>query len=565
MAQARPKGVPAVSLDQSSTASSTTNQGQYGELPKNELSKASSELAYPATSKVLVIIGGLFLVLFLVALDRLIIGVAIPSITDQFDSLGDVGWYGSAYLLTSCAFMLLMGKIYTFVNPKWVYLASLVVFEVGSAVCGAAPNSTAFIIGRAVAGLGNAGLFQGAVVIIVYIVPLHKRPQYMGLLGSVFGIASAIGPLLGGAFTDGPGWRWCFYINLPCGAIVFVLLAYFLHIPPEMLTRDSTTWKEKANRMDPIGTFFFLPCIICLLLALQWGGVNYSWSNAHVLVLLVLAGVLFAGFIIVQRWKGDNATVPGRIFLNRSIVAGSWFSFCNDAAMQTLFYFIPIWFQAIKQVSAVKSGVMSLPLVLGLVITGISAGILTKKIGYYTPWMILSSTLTPIGAGLITTFTPHTGHSAWIGYQALFGMGCGLGMQQPSVAAQTVLPRKDVSIGAALMMFSRTLGGAVFISVGNNIFDTRFAHNLVGIPGIDVESIALTGATDLKNMVPASLLPQVLVAYNDALRATFYLITALTCCTILGSLATEWKSVKKGQQKQDSNAAKDEEKQTHQA
>ena len=565
MAQARSKKVPVESLDQSSTASSTANHVQHGGLLKNELSTASSEPAYPATSKVLVIIGGLFLVLFLVALDRLIIGVAIPSITDQFDSLGDVGWYGSAYLLTSCAFMLLMGKIYTFVNPKWVYLASLVVFEIGSAVCGAAPNSTAFIIGRAIAGLGNAGLFQGAVVIIVYIVPLHKRPQYMGLLGSVFGIASAIGPLLGGAFTDGPGWRWCFYINLPCGAVVFVLLAIFLHIPPEMLTRDSTTWKEKANRMDPIGTFFFLPCIVCLLLALQWGGVTYSWSNARVIVLLVLAGGLFAGFVIVQRLEGDNATVPGRIFLNRSIVAGSWFSFCNDAAMQTLFYFIPIWFQAIKQVSAVKSGIMSLPLVLGLVITGISAGILTKKIGYYTPWMILSSTITPIGAGLITTFTPHTGHSAWIGYQALFGMGCGLGMQQPSVAAQTVLPRKDVSIGAALMMFSRTLGGAVFISVGNNIFDTRLAHNLVGIPGIDVESVALTGATDLKNMVPASLLPQVLVAYNDALRATFYLITALTCCTILGSLAMEWKSVKKGQQKQDSSAAKDEEKQTQQA
>ena len=558
MAQAQP-------LDRSSKASSATDHIHHDEHSQNELSKASSEPAYPATSKVIVIFGGLVLVLFLVALDRLIIGVAIPSITDQFDSLGDVGWYGSAYLLTSCAFMLLMGKIYTFVNPKWVYMGSLVVFEVGSAVCGAAPNSTAFIIGRAIAGLGQAGLFQGAIVIIVYIVPLHKRPQYMGFLGSVFGIASATGPLLGGAFTDGPGWRWCFYINLPCGAVVFVLLSIFLHIPPEMLKRDSTTWKEKANRMDPFGTLFFLPCIICLLLALQWGGVTYSWSNARVIVLLVLAGVLFVLFLVVQRWKGDSATVPGRIFFNRSIIAGSWFSFCNGASMQTLFYFLPIWFQAIKYASAVKSGIMSLPLVLGLAIMGISAGILTKKIGYYAPWMILSSIVTPIGAGLITTFTPHTGHSAWIGYQALFGMGCGLGMQQPSVAAQTVLPRKDVSIGAALMMFSQTLGGAVFISVGNNIFDTRFAHNLAKIPGIDVGSVAAAGATDLRNMVPASLLPLVLVAYNDALKAMFYLITALTCCTIFGSLAMEWKSVKKGQQNKDSNAAKDEEKQTQQA
>ena len=565
MSQAQPKEMPVLSLDQSSAASSATDSVSHDELPPSQLSKASSEPAYPATSKVLVIIGGLMLVLFLVALDRLIIGVAIPSITDEFDSLGDVGWYGSAYLLTSCAFMLLVGKIYTFVSPKWVYLGSLVVFEVGSAVCGAAPNSTALIIGRAIAGLGNAGLFQGAVVIIVYVVPLHKRPQYMGLGGSVFGIASAIGPLLGGAFTDGPGWRWCFYINLPCGLLVFLLLAIFLHIPPEMLKRDSTTWKEKACKMDPVGTFFFLPCIISLLLALQWGGVTYSWSNSRVIVLLVLAGVLLVVFLLVQKWKGDNATVPGRIFVNRSIIAGFWFSFCNGAAMQTLFYFLPIWFQAIKHASAVKSGIMTLPLVLGLAIMGISAGILTKRIGYYTPWMILSSILTPIGAGLITTFTPHTGHSAWIGYQALFGMGIGLGMQQPSVAAQTVLPRKDVSIGAALMMFSQTLGGAVFVSVGNNIFDTRFAHNLVKIPGIDVGSVAAAGATDLRNMVPASLLPQVLVAYNDALRATFYLITALTCFTIFGSSTMQWKSVKKEQRKQDSNAANDVEKQTQQA
>ncbi|MCJ1433903.1 hypothetical protein MMC27_003268 [Xylographa pallens] len=561
MSQALHKEVPAVSQDRSSIASSPSDQVSHDELPKSEVSEASSEQTYPPTREVLVIMGGLFLVLFLVALDRLIIGVAIPRITDQFDSLGDVGWYGSSYLLTSCAFMLLLGKIYTFANPKWVYLGSLIVFEIGSAICGAAPSSKAFIVGRAIAGLGNAGLFQGVIVIIVYIVPLHKRPQYMGIMGTVFGVASAIGPVLGGAFTDGPGWRWCFYINLPCGAVVFVLLAIFLRIPSEMLKRDSTTWREKVTRMDPVGTFFFLPCIICLLLALQWGGVTYSWSNARVVVLLLLAGVLFVAFVVVQRWKGDSATVPGRIFVNRSIIAGAWFSFCGGAAMQILVYFLPIWFQAIKQVSAVKSGIMSLPLVLGLVIMGISAGILTRVIGYYTPWMILSSIITPIGAGLITTFTPQTGSPAWIGYQALFGMGIGLGMQQPSVAAQTVLPRNDVSIGAALMMFSQLLGGTVFISVGNNIFDTRLTQNLVKIPGIDVGSVVATGATELKNMVPGSLLPQVIVAYNDALRATFYLACALTSCTIFGSLAMEWKSVKKGRQK-NSNATKDEEKPT---
>ena len=383
----------------------------------------------------------------------------------------------------------------------------------------------------------------------------------MGLVGAVFGVASALGPLLGGTLTDGPGWRWCFYINLPCGAVVFVLLVFFLHIPAGMLKREETTWKEKVARMDPVGTFFFLPCIICLLLALQWGGVTYSWSSARIVALLVLAGVLFVTFIVVQWWQGDNATVPGRIFINRSIIAGSWFSFCSGGAMQTLFYFLPIWFQAIEHVSAVESGIRFLPFVLGMVLMAIAAGILTRKIGYYTPWMIASSILAPIGAGLLTTLTPHSGHSAWIGYQVLYGIGTGLGNQQPSVAAQTVLPRKDVSVGAALMMFSQTLGGAIFISVGNSIFDTRLAHNLAKISGLDVGSVAATGATELWNVVSTGQLPQLLMAYNDALRGTFYLVTALSCCTIFGSLAMEWKSVKQGQQKQNGSAAKDGEKQ----
>lgn len=521
----------------------------------HELTKTTTEPAYPPTKTVIPILASLFLVLFLVALDRLIIGVAIPKITNEFDSLGDVGWYGSSYLLVTCAFTLLLGKVYTFTNPKWVYLGSLVVFEIGSVVCGAAPNSTALIIGRAIAGLGNAGLFQGAVVIIVYIIPLPKRPQVMGFLGAVFGVASVCGPLLGGAFTDGPGWRWCFYINLPFGAIVFVLLVFFLHIPQEMLKREPTTFRQKITRMDPIGTLCFLPAIICLLLALQWGGVDYAWSNARIIALLVLAGILLIAFISVQWWMGDNATVPGRIFLNRSIIAGSWFQFFNGAAMQTLVYFLPLWFQAIKHASAVKSGIMLLPLVLGLVIMGILAGILTKKIGYYTPWMILSSILAPIGTGLLTTFNTQTGHSAWIGYEALLGMGFGLGNQQPSVAAQTVLARKDVPIGAALMMFTQTLSGAIFISVGNNLFLSHLKHNFSLIPGLDVGSVASVGATELQGSVPLNLLPQVLAAYNDALKAAFYLATAMASLTIIGSLGMEWKSVKGKQQRPTENKA----------
>ncbi|KAK5080981.1 hypothetical protein LTR05_008298 [Lithohypha guttulata] len=540
------KGSAQMVRDERSTDARQSSNRSSQELKEPKSIRESSESAAPSTAKSAVIIAGLFLVMFLIALDRLIIGVAIPSITDQFHSLEDIGWYGSAYLLTSSAFMLFMGRIYTFYDPKWVYLGSLVIFEVGSAVCGAASNSNALIIGRAIAGLGNAGLFQGAVVIVVYIIPLHQRPLIMGLGGAVFGVASVIGPLLGGAFTDGPGWRWCFYINLPCGAAVFVLLVLFLHIPKEMLNRKPTTTREKVTRLDPIGTLFFLPAITCLLLALQWGGVTYLWSDSRIVALLCLSAILIVAFAVVQWWKSDNATVPKHIATRRGIMAGAWFALFSEGATTVLTYFLPIWFQAIKGASAVHSGIMNLPLVLGIVVTSILAGMATKQIGYFTQWMILSSTIMPIGAGMISTFTPATGHSAWIGYQALYGLGAGLGMQQTSLAAQTILPRQDVATGVALMLFFRTLGGAIFVSVGNNVFVSRLAHSLLEITGLNVGSVANTGATDLRQMISATLLPQVLTAYNDALRATFNLATAISCLTVFGAVFMEWKSAKKG-------------------
>ena len=172
----------------------------------NALQRQQSEIEYPPTRTVVLVMISLLLALFLVSLDRTIIATAIPKMTDEFHSLDDIGWYGSAFMLTSCCFQLLLGRVYTFYTPKYVFLTVIGLFEVGSAICGAAPNSVAFIIGRAIQGVGSAGIMSGAVILMLGILPLAKRPKYMGFFGAVFGVSSVVGPLLGGAFTTNVSW-----------------------------------------------------------------------------------------------------------------------------------------------------------------------------------------------------------------------------------------------------------------------------------------------------------------------------------------------------------------------
>lgn len=290
-----------------------------------------------------------------------------------------------------------------------------------------------------------------------------------------------------------------------------------------------------------------------------------QWSSGRVVACLVLMAVLLISFVAVQVFLPNTATLPLRIFSQRSIISGFWQTLCvgsgnyifgikapRHEALSSLLtsitvYFLPIWFQSIKGSSAMESGIRLLPMMISMVVGSIGGGITNSKIGYYTPLAIIGSCIMSVGAGLLTTFQVDTSEGKWIGYQIVYGIGLGLCFQVPNLAAQTVLPKPDVPSGLALMLFGQMIGAAVFVSVGENILANQLVKRLSGIPGFNSNLVTSGGVTELLDTMPSDLHDTVFHSYNDALRNVFQLGMIISCLTVLGAATLEWKSIKKGQ------------------
>ncbi|KAI1821855.1 MFS general substrate transporter [Xylaria intraflava] len=492
--------------------------------------------------KLHIVIACLFFGSFLIALDTNIINVAIPKISADFEALEDVAWYGTAYLLTITAFQPLHGSLYRYFRTDIVYRSSIAIFELGSILCAAAVNSRMFIVGRAIAGLGAAGILQGALSIISQVVPLEKRALYMGVVVSVFVIAVTVGPVLGGVFTEKTTWRWCFWVNLPIGAVVLLGLTIFLKLQKSQNENRALPLKKKLYNMDPLGCLVFIGAVTSLLLAFHWAGQTKPWSSSDVIGCLVGAGLIGILFIYLQWKRGNSALIPLRVFRYRSIWTGSMVLFFLGAITYVNVFFLPFWFQGVKGISPIQTGVDFIPYLLPQLVSLIVVGGIVKQFGYYVPYMIVGELICTAGQALLTQIHPDSTTLYWAASLVVSGLGSGMAMQLPYTAVALVLPDNDIPVGNAIAVLFYQLGGAIFISVGQNIIITTVLELVrQRLPEISPELVLSVGAANLAELATND--EELLILreiWNTAISRTMILGTALAGAAVPFTLGMEW-------------------------
>jgi len=497
--------------------------------------------------KLFLVFVGMLLSVFLIALDQTILAPALPVIASKFNSLEQLAWIASAYFLTQCALLLLYGQALTVFDRKWTFLFAIAVFELGSLICGVAPTIEALIAGRAIAGVGAAGIFVSCLSIIADVTTLEDRPKLFGSFGGVFGLSSVIGPLLGGAFTDHVSWRWCFYINLPIGAVTIAAIVFILGPqPPEPMSEEVAAYTEskfrrytrgrwmpkrdsiafKTATLDWIGSVLMLGIITCLLLALQWGGVDYAWSDP------VIIGVFcgFAGLVLVfalYEWKlaGVTTIFPFEYFKRRTQIGAVGEAFCIFFSLIFSVYTLPILYEATRNQTATEAGLSILPLMIGIVVASGASGALISWWGRYWPFLQFGPIFIVTGSALFfADLDVDTSSAKLIGYQILFAVGVGSCLQNLIIAVQAdVKEEREIPQATALVTFSQLVGGTIGISVAQTIFNNELAKLIpryapeapFEIVSRSVEAIYNTA------ILPESMRPGVIQAYVEAISTTF--------------------------------------------
>ncbi|KAK7445465.1 hypothetical protein VKT23_014884 [Stygiomarasmius scandens] len=471
--------------------------------------------------------GAMLMAMLLIALDQTILATALPRIATDFNNFSMQGWISTSFILSQTVFLLLFGQSLRIFPSKYNLLAAMVIFEIGSLVCALSQNVNTLIAGRVVAGFGAAGLSVPIFQIISEIAPIEDRPKLFGLLASIFALASIIGPLIGGAFTDHVSWRWCFWINLPVGGVSTAAVWYTLPANPplgcDLSKRNRQTIINDALHMDFIGGIIFAGSVTTLIIALQWGGNQKPWNDAGVITCFVLSPVLFCVFLAWEKYYGEKAMLPLAIFKSYSIYAVMFYCVLIRFCLLLYSFYLPILYQATKNHSATHSGVDLLPFLLFSVFTVIFSGVLVSRIQRYWHVLVVAPVFLGVGSGLFYSINVNTANANLIGYQILAGIGIGLGMQNVMMAIQVEFKNEPQYLGQATSMasVSQTLGGTIGLGIAEPIFTSQLTKFIPRFaPNVNPEIIKET-PTDIYTELDPSQLAGAIRVYVESLRVVY--------------------------------------------
>ncbi|MEU0069377.1 MFS transporter [Streptomyces sp. NPDC006332] len=480
-------------------------EGQDGQGPPEE----------HVPGNVLVSIGALLLGMLLAALDSTIVSTALPTIVSELGGLDHLSWVVTAYLLASTAATPLWGKLGDQYGRKRLFQMAIVIFLVGSVLCGAAQDMPQLIAFRALQGLGGGGLMVLSMAIVGDLVPPRERGRYQGMFGAVFGTTSVLGPLLGGLFTEHLSWRWVFYVNLPVGVVALAVIATALRIP-----RKST-----RHVIDYLGTFLIASVATCLVLVASLGGTTWGWGSPQIVGLAVLGVVLAVVFVAVER-RAAEPVLPLKLFRIRTFALSAVISFVVGFAMFGAMTYLPTFLQVVQGVSPTLSGVHMLPMVLGLLLASTFSGQVVSRTGRWKVFPVVGTGVTTLGLLLLHRLDENSSTAAMSGTFLVFGLGLGLVMQVLVLIVQNAVSYQDLGVATSGATFFRSIGASFGVAVFGTLFANRLGQQLTDAfsgsrlpPGASVAALESDPRTIAA--LPAGLRQPALHAYASSITDVF--------------------------------------------